>query len=166
MNFIRRIWRDSWPLVCVIIMVCLTILTGLMIGCNQSPTAQPATPTPDPNDTPTPLPLINSSTTANGTLPDGAIRIDNVVGIKMEVSDSEWGMMQLIVLLEDTSNASGLNRVIVLWVPTEKITVSIGFGTDQKSFIRFVRDPGRKCDVGGCSASELSMTLRSLAELH
>lgn len=166
MNFIRRIWHNSWPLVCIMTMICLAILTGLVIGCNKSPTEQLPTPTPDPNASPTPLPLINSSTTVNGTLPDGAIRIDNVVGIKMEVSDSEWGMMQLIVLLEDTSNTSGLNRVIVLWAPTEKITVSLGLATDQKSFIRFVRDPGRKCDVGGCAASELSMTLRSLAELH
>lgn len=166
MNLIRRIWRDSWPLICVITMVCMTILTGLLIGCNQSPTAQPATPTPDPKDTPTPLPLINSSTTANGTLPDGAIRIDNVVGIKMEASDSEWGQMQLIVLLEDINNTAGLNRVIVLWAPTEKITVSPGLGTDQKSFVRFVRDSGRRCDIGGCSASELNITIHSLAELH
>lgn len=146
---------------CFIILL-LLLPIGLTTACRQAPVTQDAAATPAT----TPLPLQNASATAAGPLADGAVRIDNVVGVKVEASDSTWGQVQLVILLKDTAGAAGTNRVVVLWTLAERITVVPTVPADQAAFVHFVQNKNNRCDVGSCVADAVTISLHTLDELH
>lgn len=176
MNTLRNVWRQSWPLVCMLSLFALAAVAGLTINCTHQQAAAEELKTPSPVTTGyTAVTLINDWA-ENKSL---AITVKDIIGVK--VDGHSW----------DSSRESNLHDTTITWLVAVRET-----NTDGKSRVKMLKfvgqpvqtevvfdipatmpawiegrvlcgDPKAKCTVGRYTVvGPLTVHLHSLDELH
>jgi|GEM_PF-1766889 len=138
-----------------LVLLCLLALSaGWSLQCTQQ---VPVAPTPPP--------LPNSSEVAAvGPAPDGSIKVNNIIGVKMEHNAQNWDWLALVILVQ--VNANSYRTFSLLVGKQENLLITTDVATDEPCWLKFTKYNNDACTPSLCTAGKTELHLHSLAELH
>lgn len=112
-----------------------------------------------------PPPLPNSSEVAAvGPAPDGSIKVNNIIGVKMEHNAQNWDWLPLVILVQVNTN---LYQTFSLMVANQdNLLIITDVAANEPCWLKFTKYNNDNCSPGRCSAAKAELHLHSLAELH